>query len=88
MIRPSSTQWFTHRFSAHLASVDQSYLQHCLFAARIACRLFAAAGAAMAHALVPTLFETTASRIICDLHEQLVKRHQAANESTDLAINE
>ena len=55
-------------FLDHPRKVDESYFQHALFALRFALKLFAAAGAALVHAIVPGLFEKTASRIIADLY--------------------
>ncbi|MBT8424711.1 MAG: hypothetical protein KJO67_07035 [Silicimonas sp.] len=61
-------------FLSHPTSVDESYLQHARFAATFSLRLFAAAGAAAIHALVPCFFEKTASGIIADLYEK--SRHR------------
>lgn len=58
----------------HPASVDESYLEHMAFATRFALLLLAAAGAALVHALLPFLFEKTASRIVRDLHERTGNR--------------
>ncbi|MEZ5809854.1 MAG: DUF6356 family protein [Rhizobiaceae bacterium] len=54
----------------HPASVDESYFEHMAFAARFALALLAAAGAALVHALLPFMFEKTASRIVRDLYER------------------
>ena len=54
-------------FIEHPASVDESYGQHARFAFGFSARLFVAAFAALAHALVPCLFEKTASKIVHDL---------------------
>ena len=61
-------------FTRHPASVGESYFGHMTFAAWFASRLFAAGGAALVHAFLPFLFETTASRIIRELHERTSKR--------------
>lgn len=61
-------------FLAHPASVDESYGEHALFASRFALRLFAAAGAAAIHAVIPCLFEKTASRIVADLYAKTQNR--------------
>lgn len=61
-------------FLDHPRSVDESYAAHALFAARFSVRLFLAAGAAMVHALIPGLFEKTASRIVADLYAQTHNR--------------
>ena len=66
---------FLKGFVDHPASVDETYWEHARFAIGFSVTLFLAAGAALIHALVPPLFETTASRIICGLHTRLKARH-------------
>lgn len=61
-------------FLSHPASVDEGYLEHAAFAARFSLKLFAAAGAAAVHAIIPCLFEKTASGIIADLYEKTRNR--------------
>lgn len=61
-------------FLAHPASVDETFLQHMLFAARFAFKLFVAAFAALVHAIIPCLFEKTASTIIAELYERTHNR--------------
>ncbi len=61
-------------FLTHPASVDETYAEHAAFAVRFALRLFAAAGAAAVHAVIPCLFEKTASRIIADLYAKTHNR--------------
>ena len=55
-------------FLTHPASVDESYGEHARFAGAFSLKLFAAAGAALVHAVIPGLFEKTASRIVADLY--------------------
>jgi len=67
-----------HRlFLSHPQSVDESYGEHFLFALGFASRLFGAASAALVHAVIPCLFETTASRMIRQMHERIVRRGRA-----------
>lgn len=61
-------------FFDHPASVDETYAQHARFAFTFSFKLFAAAGAALVHALIPCLFEKTASRIIADLYARTHNR--------------
>ncbi|MFN3546691.1 MAG: DUF6356 family protein [Mesorhizobium sp.] len=61
-------------FTAHPATVGESYLGHMAFAAWFASRLFLAGGAALVHAFLPFLFETTASRIVRELHQRIERR--------------
>jgi hypothetical protein len=61
-------------FLNHPAKVDETFFEHMLFALRFSGLLFAAAGAALVHALVPCLFEKTASGIIRTLYERINHR--------------
>lgn len=63
-------------FTAHPASVGESYWQHMGFALRFAGLLFAAAFCALTHAILPFLFEKTASNIIKRLHHRLTHRFE------------
>ena len=67
-------------FTEHPASVDETYFGHMAFAAWFASRLFMAGGAALVHAVLPFLCETTASRIVRELYERTANRkpHHAA----------
>ena len=62
-------------FTEHPASVDETYFGHMAFAAWFASRLFMAGGAALVHAFLPFMFETTASRIVRELYERTSKRN-------------
>ncbi len=61
-------------FIDHPASVDESYFQHMAFAFKFSMRLFACAGAALVHAIIPCFFEKTASKAICQMHERMENR--------------
>lgn len=61
-------------FLDHPAKVDETFLQHMAFALKFSGLLFAAAGAALVHALIPCLFEKTASGIIRTLYERTHNR--------------
>lgn len=61
-------------FLNHPAQVDETFFQHMVFALKFAGLLFLAAGAALVHALVPCLFEKTASQIIKTLYERTHNR--------------
>lgn len=63
-------------FLAHPQSVDETYFEHLLFAGRFAATLFAAGFAALIHALLPFLFEKTASRLITQMHAKTHNRGQ------------
>ena len=59
-------------FLDHPRQVNETYLQHGQFALSYAFKLLLASMAAIVHALVPSLFERTASTIVAELHQ---KRH-------------
>ncbi len=63
-------------FLDHPAKVDESFGQHMMFAARFSGKLFLAAGAALVHAIIPCLFEKTASTIIAELYARTHNRGQ------------
>jgi hypothetical protein len=61
-------------FIDHPESVDETYLEHMAFAGKFSFRLFAAAFAALVHAVLPFLFEKTASGIIAELYAKTHNR--------------
>jgi len=63
-------------FLAHPQSVDESYLEHMAFAGRFSGKLFLAAGAALVHAVLPFMFEKTASRKIAEMYAKTHNRGQ------------
>lgn len=67
-------------FLAHPRKVDESYLEHGAFALRFGSRLLLAGMAALVHAIVPCLCETTASRLILAMHAEMVARRTKANQ--------
>ncbi len=62
-------------FTDHPASVDESYFGHMRFAFGFSFWLAVAAGAALVHALIPAVCETTASRILARLNARIADRH-------------
>lgn len=64
----------TRLFTTHPASVDETYLEHAAFAGRFAFALFGAALAALVHAVLPFLFEKTASRTVARLYAKTHNR--------------
>lgn len=65
----------TRLFRDHPAKVNETYLEHMRFALSFSGWLLVAAGAALVHALIPALCETTASRILKRLHDRMTRRH-------------
>lgn len=64
-------------FLAHPRTVDESYFEHMRFALGFSSKLLAAGLAALVHAFIPCLFETTASRSIKAMHARIVNRGAA-----------
>ena len=69
------TRTFQRIFIDHPGSVDETYFEHMRFAGWFASRLLAAGGAALVHAIIPCLFEKTASQMIKDMNARLVSRN-------------
>ncbi|MGR3573023.1 DUF6356 family protein [Brevirhabdus sp.] len=65
---------FDRLFLDHPRQVGESYLEHAAFAGRFALTLAAAAGAAAVHAVIPCLFEKTASRMVAGLYQRTHNR--------------
>ena len=61
---------FRKLFLDHPASVQETYLEHSRFAFGFSAQLFGAAFAALVHALVPALYEKTASTKVAELYER------------------
>jgi Family of unknown function (DUF6356) len=74
LLRIAMTTRLARLFIEHPASVDETYFGHMAFAGWFAGKLFLAAGAALIHALLPFLFESTASGIIRELYERTHNR--------------
>ncbi|MEL6807410.1 MAG: DUF6356 family protein [Pseudomonadota bacterium] len=61
-------------FLTHPRHVNETYAEHAIFASGFALRLFLAGGAALVHAIIPCMFEKTASRMIADMHARTSNR--------------
>ncbi len=72
---PANSSLAARLFTQHPATVGESYWGHMRFALGFAFWLFVAAGAALLHAIVPAVCETTASRILKRLHAKIESRH-------------
>ncbi|WP_370455337.1 DUF6356 family protein [Tateyamaria sp. syn59] len=79
---------FTRIFLSHPRSVDETYVQHAVFASRFAAQLALAAGAAAVHALVPSLFEKTASQMIARMHATIQDRGGSGGDVSVPAVVE
>jgi hypothetical protein len=65
---------FGRLFMDHPRSVGESYFEHLLFAGGFALRLLGAGLAALVHALIPCLFEKTASNMIAKMYAKTLNR--------------
>jgi hypothetical protein len=65
---------FRRLFLSHPASTGENYFQHQRVALSFALPLLGAALAALVHAVIPGLCETTAGDAIRRLHQRLEKR--------------
>lgn len=65
---------FGRLFIDHPRSVGESYFEHLLFAGGFALRLLGAGLAALVHALIPCLFEKTASNMIAKMYAKTSNR--------------
>lgn len=79
-------QFLDRVFLAHPRTVGESYLEHSAFAFGIGARLLLAGMAALVHAIVPYLCETTASRIILAMNAGIVARRARASQSQSPAL--
>jgi len=68
----------TNPFTAHPASVGETYGQHFAFALAFGVRMTLGGLAAMVHALFPFTFVTTASRTLDDLNARRDRGTRAA----------
>lgn len=62
-------------FTDHPAAVNETFFQHMRFAFGFSFWLGVASLAALVHAFIPALCETTASRILKRLHARITARH-------------
>lgn len=62
----------------HLDTVHESYLQHLCFAVRFGLRMMGGGLAAIIHAICPAVFESTASRTLFALHDEVRARQAKA----------
>ncbi len=67
---------FSRIFMDHPHSVDETYFEHLAFAGKFSLRLIGAGMAAFIHALIPCLFEKTASNMIADMYAKTHNRGQ------------
>jgi len=65
---------FERLFVVHPRSVNEDYLAHAGVALRFAVLLLGAGLAALVHAVIPALFETSSSSYSYDVHREISER--------------
>ena len=76
-------------FLRHPRAVGESYVEHLIVALGFVSRLLVAAAACTVHAVIPALFERTASRVVAQLNVSMMAgRHSSTltNCAFDYAI--
>lgn len=63
-------------FTDHPASVGETYGEHLLAATSFALRMMLGGLACLVHALLPFLFQRTASQCVAELHQRMVARQR------------
>ncbi len=71
---------FLIKSKKHCTDANESYLQHISVAQKISFDLFKASIMAFIHSIVPSLFETNASKKIIKLHNYLEEKKRIKNE--------
>lgn len=67
----------------HLERVEEGYFEHMFHALSYGSKMVAGGLAAIVHAFIPSLFQTTASTITSALHQQLQARLARAKAKLD-----
>ena len=65
---------FRHWFLDHPHSVGESYRQHQRVALGVGVQLLAGGAACLVHALIPCLFQHTASSVVTKVHQRMDTR--------------
>ena len=68
-------------FCEHPGTVNETYLEHLLFACGFGLRMIFGGLACIVHGVLPFLFVRTGSRSVCDLHEQLAHNGRPTTSS-------
>jgi hypothetical protein len=70
-----------HLFTEHPHAVGETYTQHLLVAVGFGARMIAGGCACLVHAVLPFLFDRTASRTITQLNEAMITKRASARAS-------
>ncbi len=71
-------------FTAHPASIEETYLIHLWFTLQMATRFFLISSAILIHGLFPFLFTTTASRKVAEAFDIMKTRTPKNNATPNL----
>jgi hypothetical protein len=83
---PGGTAAMKRLFTAHPATVGETYVQHMGQAFGFAATMLGAACACFLHGLFPWLFVSTGSRTIATLHDRMIRHRQRQGDAAaDLA---
>lgn len=74
-------------FTEHPNSVNETYLEHFVFALRFGVKMTIGGFAAMLHAIIPFLFVTTAGRI-CDELQDMRQNSPGRKKASDAGIGD
>jgi hypothetical protein len=74
-------------FTAHPATVGESYGEHLMRASSFGVRMMLAGVACMLHGFLPFLFVRTASHAVSELNEQLRARRAAGSPAGALRVD-
>ncbi len=72
---------FKRLFCNHPASVNETYVEHLLFAIGFGLRMLVGGLACILHGFLPFLCVCTGSQSICDLHDRLQNNGRPHNEA-------
>ena len=70
-------------FTAHSNSVDETYLEHFVFALRFGFKMTLGGIAAVVHAIFPFLFVTTAGKL-CDELQEMRKNSRGRKKGSEI----
>ena len=70
-------------FLAHPRATGETYFAHQRMALAFSARLFTVAAACFVHALVPALFQSTASRAVALLHDRMIVNRNKTSEGAN-----
>ncbi|MEQ1755409.1 MAG: DUF6356 family protein [Micropepsaceae bacterium] len=71
-------------FQRHPRSVGETYFEHMAVAANFGVLMVVGGLACLVHALIPALFEFTASRVIATLYTRMVSKRRRRPEAMEL----